>query len=868
MTKDAMTQSEQTKSFNESVDLFFGMNPKSCNWILLLLYFCKERLVNVVENYSGNSDNIFLRLDIDDISDDKVVAQWNNANIRNKCIIVDNQHNSFQQVRDLIEEINNDIFYNRRGDNPGNIFLIDRWEPTFLFQIAERFISISDEWYAESATWAFDVIVRRIQNHLGMHGGFFVQPQEITELAVGLLDATSGSVYDPYAGLCSYAVKLDEKCEYYGDEFFTPAYVAGKLNLLISGKNNAKLGRRSVTENWTVAEKQCFDYIISTPPFGLRLNNSANHINTTDLDFLARASHCANKKSVGVYPASMCLNVSQANSRVYRDLVDSDTIEMVILLPHNTLPHTLIATAIIVTNKEKKRKGSIRFVDASEMYIASGRNNSICFVDNFVDIILSNSIDGIGWVKDVSLEDVAANKYNLYPKTYLCAHINDIPTGYHKVNLAEVVEICRGTRNFEDASGSLAKISTLATIPCDCERKVEDFEVTESLNNAIKVEEPVILIAKSGNAKPTYCKASKSNPLFVHPNVMAFRVTKDWVCPHYLCYELSRRIIKVGEGVLPYYSRERILLTALGFPSRNFEEQYNIVNEARFQYKFERANELGLQEVIEKMKFEYISEIRNRKHDMRPHLRNLRSTERLIRHYLTTSDNVADMVDKIGGLLDKWKVSLEHLSDLIDIFSDEDHFGTPELIDLNKYFRELVTQYNIESHGFNMKYNCDTSAFEELGIVHRDSKRKEFSLLNGIISLKYEVSSEDISLYTHIARVDLDRVVTNIVSNAQKYGFTNNQRNDYIITINLSVDPKRNMYQIDFINNGTPLPAGMDKVRYGMRGVTAGVTTGTGKGGYIVKSVVEHYKGDFDVFMDDMGTVIRVWLPISENNNE
>ena len=76
------------------------------------------------------------------------------------------------------------------------------------------------------------------------------------------------------------------------------------------------------------------------------------------------------------------------------------------------------------------------------------------------------------------------------------------------------------------------------------------------------------------------------------------------------------------------------------------------------------------------------------------------------------------------------------------------------------------------------------------------------------------------------------------------------------------------MFLIDFSNNGTPLPAGMDKMRYGLLGEKAGLTGQTGRGGYIVKSIVEHYHGDYDVFMDGFNTVVRILLPIAKYDYE
>lgn len=875
MTKGAMTQNDQTKIFTQAVDYFFGMNPKNSEWLLLMLFLSKERALRVVENYSEqNGENVMVRLCIDDIFDKNVVEKWEKLNLYNKCIILDTQSKYVKGAVDLIDEICKDsTLYYSLNDEKNNIFRVHRWEPTYLFQVVESLMSLSDSWYEENASSAYDTIIRRMQNVQGIKSsGLVVQPNEITELVIRLLGARSGSVYNPYAGICSYATMLSNDCQYYGQEASTQAYILGRLNLLINRKDNARLERSDISNQWSAVSSQCFDYIVSTPPFGLKLPDG-DHL-TAELDFLVNASKYATRKSVGIYTSKICSNVSLAHQNLYKDLVCSDVIEMVILLPRNTLSFTAIAPIIIVTNRDKKNRGMIRFVDASEMYAANGMGHSIHFVDKLIEKISADNIDDLNWAIDVSLKDMSSLGYNLFPKSYLWKQESKFPEGYFQKKIGEVAEICKGVRLAENESGFLAKQSNLSDSALNCEKRVEEFEYTDNIAmkaNVIKVEEPVILVALDKDAKPTYCQASPFNPLFVHTNIVVFRITSDWVSPHYLCYELDRRISKMGDGFGFVHPRDRgvrLMHIALAFPSYSKDEQEKIAEAARLQYKEEKAREMGLQEVIDKMKAEYINEIRTRKHDMRPHLRNLRSTERLIRHYLTSCNDMSDMTEKVSGLLDRWKVSLEQLSNLLDIFSDEDHFGTPELIDLHKYFSMLASYYDFETHGFGMKYECDSSALEEVGFVRTNSTSKEYSMLNGLISFKYEKSRDDFVLFTNIASIDLDRLVINIVENAREHGFTNNQRKDYMIRINLSVDPKRRMFQIDFINNGTPLPAGLDKLRYGMRGEKAGATGRSGYGGYVVKSVVEHYKGDFDVFIDDMSTVIRVLLPISEKNDE
>ena len=114
----------------------------------------------------------------------------------------------------------------------------------------------------------------------------------------------------------------------------------------------------------------------------------------------------------------------------------------------------------------------------------------------------------------------------------------------------------------------------------------------------------------------------------------------------------------------------------------------------------------------------------------------------------------------------------------------------------------------------------------------------------------------------YVAPNDFNRLVNNILNNAKRHGFTNPNKKDYVVQINASIDAESGMYKIDFRNNGDPLPEGMNKMRYGIKGEKAGKTAGTGLGGNYVKSFVEHYGGDYDIFMEDGWTVVRICLPI------
>lgn len=290
-----------------------------------------------------------------------------------------------------------------------------------------------------------------------------------------------------------------------------------------------------------------------------------------------------------------------------------------------------------------------------------------------------------------------------------------------------------------------------------------------------------------------------------------------------------------------------------------------IISDELYRMKREETvtNELG--DKVQTMKTEYINEVRMRKHDMRPHLRQLASSGRLMLYYI---DNVSDMEElkrNLRNQIEHSHVALTSISAIVDHLSDEERFGTPELLNIDSLLTDIEVNHD-DAEGFVIEYDCDKESFRKQGfVVPNTAEQWELAQEQGLDMAKFiqAKSKENLSLFVSIAPVDFQRMVDNIIENARKHGFTDHTRTDYYIGIDLSINAERNMYQIDFFNNGTPLPDGMTKARYGLKGEKAGLTGGTGSGGYIVKSIVSHYGGDYDVFCKDGITTIRIYLPIT-----
>lgn len=274
-----------------------------------------------------------------------------------------------------------------------------------------------------------------------------------------------------------------------------------------------------------------------------------------------------------------------------------------------------------------------------------------------------------------------------------------------------------------------------------------------------------------------------------------------------------------------------------------------VIGDELYRMKKEECVTKELGDRVQAMKTEYINEVRMRKHDMGQKIFDLINTEDLMRYYVENRETESDLWPQMKEQLNHFRKTINELSDMLDQLSQEERFGTPELLDLNDYFAGLQHSSNI--NGFKLSYLLDRDSILNLQL----SRMKDKDMV--------DVNSMKAMPTVFMAKNDLQRIVSNILTNAQKHGFMDSNRKDYEVNIRLEFDTEKGMYQIDFRNNGKPLPEGMNKMRYGIKGEKAGQTAGTGLGGSVVKSIVEHYKGDYDIFMDGEWTVIRVFLPIA-----
>ena len=250
MTAETMNMSNETEKFNYALDLFFGMNPAKRYWILLAMYFAKNKKLQTIDNYEGN-DFVMATMSVDLIGHRNIVDEWNQKGVKSRSVVA--------VVDDDKKNIIDEIYYgfdvdaiNYLKSQPNKelgFFGLRQMEPTYLVEVAEILIGISNDWYEKNTSWAFLSILRRAGRSNRFSDGPFYQPEELTRLIVELLDAQKGSVYNPYAGLCSFGASISSSCRYYAQELSID-YVLGKFNLLLHNKRNAVCEKEDSQIKW------------------------------------------------------------------------------------------------------------------------------------------------------------------------------------------------------------------------------------------------------------------------------------------------------------------------------------------------------------------------------------------------------------------------------------------------------------------------------------------------------------------------------------------------------------------------------------------------------------------------------------------
>jgi type I restriction enzyme M protein len=350
----------------------------------------------------------------------------------------------------------------------------------------------------------------------------------------------NSSVFNPFAGLASFGVFLDQIQDYFGQELNRKTWALGALRLMAYSRPGVpKYVCDDSILHWP--ENQKFDLIIANPPFGVRLNQRDQYqypeIRTVEQFLIHKgiSSLKSNGKLIAVLPAGILFR-GGADQRLRETLIENDLIETIISFPGGVLLNTVIPFVVLVLNKDKKLQGQVRFVDVKRFVESKGARGKVLNDYSIIAHIESNNESDV--LRVVSNHKIQENNYNLDVHRYFQ---KDIVTekNEHLVKLRDVMEFVRGQRGDLPVIGKLVRIRDMKDDKIDYKLDISILERTELRRpDLYQLNDSCLLLAiRWRTLKPTLFKYD-GEPIFRNQDILSFKVDESILDITYLINEL------------------------------------------------------------------------------------------------------------------------------------------------------------------------------------------------------------------------------------------------------------------------------------------------------------------------------------------
>lgn len=673
----------------------------------------------------------------------------------------------------------------------------------------------------------FDYALESIQDVLGAKSYEYYQPKELTKIMLSVANLKEGDqVYNPFSGLNSLGVKSESGATFICQELNTQTYGLGLLRIIAHGKEETvtALNSNSITE-WQHLEYDC---IISTPPFGMRLNKNISEIGQyRQLEplMIDRVINDLkpNGRAVLTLSNNFLFNASKSVKKLRERLIKCGFLEAIISLPGGIFKNTGIPSNIIVINKNYN--SDPYFFDARDLTINRNteRQKSLD-VDAILEIYL-NKIQA-DYSRFVSKEEIQDENYELSIGKFFLGN-------FEGVKLKEVIKPIKKERIAEGQKLRLIKISDLSSAVD------EGFSFSNKLADGAEnkrhlvLREPALLVATTfENLKPTYVEVEDEAISYINL-INAYKVDTKLVDPIYLTHELRKDYIKeqvqalqVGSTVRRIRSKD-LMSVRVKIPP--LEQQHEIVKNLEEVSK--KLNELKQERdaIVHGQKIEKFREFGSIKH--------------------TTGTARQTILD--------WSVNLN------EFFSRNQN----KLTGLNKEFKnlyELDINEALESITSSVEYITNVFEKGEQGLI-LDNYQKEvipLNKLNNFISnlnqpgFKFqldarELKEKNLSERGILANFELLQIFfDNLLSNANKYAFDTVDKKGNIVVIELT--EAEGYLNIEVKDNGKGFKRNFTRGKYIRRFSTTSSENGDGEGGYTIDQIAKYFNNqNWELLLDE-----------------
>lgn len=736
--------------------------------------------------------------------------------------------------------------------------------------------------YMEMNDWTFffdNLIIEQYKKNHPIEQ--YVVPEAFKRIANGLfMDAEQSIIYDPYCHLGDFALNVNPHMSEYREYKSPVGFIsdikddeticATTLRLLFHDERTLYDFKDVVKESISASH-----YFVTIPLFSNTVQKGEGELDPNKYS-IKKGLECVHNggKMMCVIPSAYLINKKTEDIR--RSLTNTGYETKLIFMPTGCLNYSDIATTIVFVNG-KKTSDSIKFIDASR-YVKHNDDSTeidfisisnLCYHDTdprFVDGKFVNDFlfqfgnrfwngkdsthylaefgeEDNTWLpedafthdtKIVLKEEIRQNDYSLNPSLY-CDHIVLIPEGYETRNLKDILVKVKDVNN-ESEEGKVISAKDLQAngyfVEFDPERivlqqKAEDTPAYKLTTGSY------ILASKIGKLNPTAMKVK--NTAFVSQNsVSAYKIVDKTISPAYLASQMREKYfvnqLQYTNIVSGHINDMELSVLNIFVPidtinGSSLSIQQSIVQKEMLT-KMQMLDD-QYQQLRDQRFNEYIIVLRQRKHRLAQILNQVCPAFNLLNKTREKSNGVlkdADVVatrtgENVAQYFGKVQQGLDKIERLIETFVDKNQWGKAELFALEDFVNE-----------FTQKHIC---------------KNYKIQLLLNNISDIDNVNNNDVlaKRMVNIPKDELSTVFENIIANAETWGFTDKNREDYVIRISLGDADNGEHAVVTITNNGTPIHPSVDRKHI----FDWGVGNHTGVGTWQAKNIIEHYGGHIHI---------------------
>ena len=676
-----------------------------------------------------------------------------------------------------------------------------------------QFYSMCNEYINEFYQDIIEHIISVYTSNAGKYSGVSVTTQEIAQLmGYFITDCAPRRVYDPCAGLCSFAILPElSKIEFVCSELSNRTKVIADIRLNAAGKQ-LEINQEDCTFNWR-GNSNC-DCLASELPFGLRLNDRSLDERRPLLleDFVIGKFIESESLSSAVLLVSASTCIRGNNKHIRKTLCEKNYVDAVIKLPRGVLSYTGVDSVILVLKKHRYTK-DIKFVYADDCIISDGRNKKLNY-QAVIERLEKTEGNQIGVVR---VEETYSHDFSLDPVYYLHNMI-EVQSGQTLVKFRDMTTQIRGERRFDDVTGRVLLSEHLCASITEFHTRSIDINSIELVNpdRYVKVSNKCVILNMT--ADKFYYK-NDNDPLFVSPNFSCFEVNENICLPEYLIHVLldNKRIRETySQGIISRVNYNELYLPIY----TNLRSQRLIVERIYRQEQNELKKKLEKLQVLSGKSSDLI-------HNLGITFTKMSAAIAVLRKENATSTQIDSPVNVLN---DNIQFALRQINCTGTDFSHV----KPELEKVNLY--KTVSNYIMAWKNFGYK------SFD-------------------VAPIKLNVSEDT------MVEIDKDLFFTMldcIFINAHQHGFNKryNSHNKVIIDLQGVYADNNKYVMIGISNNGNPLTDGYSIKDFVERGNVGLNSSQDGLGGNHVMEIAHHFGGKISIVSESEWLSFNVFLPI------